>query len=324
MNRLKTTGVVGGAVAWTAGWRSGARSENSRKRGYQRAFAAITATAVVMSLMVVLASPALAHHPILSVSAVCDQGNKVVTWTVANGNWEGRTMTVDLVEYTDGTSGWSSIVVGISLGPDAAASQSITYPLSETGTKTLTVRADWSGGSQDVKASLSTNLKDLKCKDHDTTTTTVKDKDTTTTTVKDKDTTTTTVKDSTTTTDKDSTTSSSTTSSSTTSSSSTSSSTTSSSSTSSSTTSSSTTSSSVTSSTIVTGVPTTDPNVTGSTVDDQVQGTVITTSSTVADEVDAVEILPFTGSNPEAMLVLALSVVALGGILVMSARREDG
>ena len=314
MNRLKTTGVVGGAVAWTAGWRSGARSENSRKRGYQRAFAAITATAVVMSLMVVLASPALAHHPILSVSAVCDQGNKVVTWTVANGNWEGRTMTVDLVEYTDGTSGWSSIVVGISLGPDAAASQSITYPLSETGTKTLTVRADWSGGSQDVKASLSTNLKDLKCKDHDTTTTTVKDKDTTTTTVK----------DSTTTTDKDSTTSSSTTSSSTTSSSSTSSSTTSSSSTSSSTTSSSTTSSSVTSSTIVTGVPTTDPNVTGSTVDDQVQGTVITTSSTVADEVDAVEILPFTGSNPEAMLVLALSAVALGGILVMSARREDG
>jgi LPXTG-motif cell wall-anchored protein len=58
-------------------------------------------------------------------------------------------------------------------------------------------------------------------------------------------------------------------------------------------------------------------------VDDEVGGTVITTT-TLGDEVDAVDVLPFTGSNSEALLVLAVSALALGGLLVMSARREEG
>lgn len=55
---------------------------------------------------------------------------------------------------------------------------------------------------------------------------------------------------------------------------------------------------------------------------DTVMGTVIT-STTVADEVEAVEILPFTGSERDGLLVLAASAIALGSILLMSTRREE-
>ncbi|MEX1133875.1 MAG: hypothetical protein WED83_03415, partial [Acidimicrobiia bacterium] len=145
----------------------------SHRRRFERLLATFSAVAVLMSMMVIFAPAALAHHPILGVSAQCDdQGNKVVTWTVSNGNWEGRTMTVDLVQYTDGTEGWVNVVVGLSLGPDASTTEIVTYPLGETGTKTLTVSGDWSdGGSQNVSTSLSINLNELKCDEATTTTT---------------------------------------------------------------------------------------------------------------------------------------------------------
>jgi len=297
MNRLKTTDVVRGIAATSKG-RHRRVGTGSRKRRFERVLAGFTGTAVVMSLMIVIASPALAHHPILSVTANCDDvGNRVVTWTVSNGNWEGKSMTIDQVSYTDDTSGWTSIIVGLTLGPNGSASETVTYPLSDTGTKTLAIRADWANGSQDVKGSLSVELKKLKCKD--TTTTTVKDtttttvKDTTTTT--DKDTTTTTVDGSTTTTGASTTTDA---------------------------TSPTTTEATTTTTAAPNFAPTTDPGPTGSTVDDDVLGTVITTS-TVADEVDDLEILPFTGSNTDALIVLAVSALILGGIMVMSARGDE-
>ncbi|MGH8952564.1 MAG: LPXTG cell wall anchor domain-containing protein [Acidimicrobiia bacterium] len=65
------------------------------------------------------------------------------------------------------------------------------------------------------------------------------------------------------------------------------------------------------------------PEVTTSTVADEVLGTVVT-SSTVADEVEAVEVLPLTGSTDGGWLFLAGSLLALGGILVVGSRREEG
>jgi hypothetical protein len=231
-----------------------------------------------MSLMVVVASPALAHHPILDASAECDDdGNKVVTWTVSNGNWEGKTMTLSQVQYTDGTAGWSTIASGLSLAANGSAQQSVTYGLSETGTKTLSVTAGWSdGGPQGVSASLSIKLKELECKD--STTTTVVDETTTT-----EATTTTTAVDETTTTQDATTTS--------------------------------------VNNLVNPTNQVTPPEETTSTVDDSVLGTVVTT--TVADEVDALEVLPFTGSDSVPLITLAASAIVLGAILVLSARREE-
>jgi hypothetical protein len=277
MKGSKTAGVVAG-IAGLFSRRRGLETGNLRKGGLERGLAVITGTALVMSLMVVVASPALAHHPILEVSAACDdQGNKVVTWTVANGNWEGRTMTLSQVQHTDGTAGWSTIAAGLSLAPNGSAQQSVTYGLSEIGTKTLSVTAGWSdGGPQGVSDSLSIELNELECEES-TSTTTQPDETTTT------EATTTTTEASTTTTQQETTTS-------------------------------------VNNFVNPTnqGTP---PDETTSTVDDSVLGTVVTT--TVADEVDALEVLPFTGSDNVALITLAASAIALGAILVLSARREQ-
>jgi LPXTG-motif cell wall-anchored protein len=71
-----------------------------------------------------------------------------------------------------------------------------------------------------------------------------------------------------------------------------------------------------TTSTSVPGVETT------TTVEDEVLGTVIT-SPTVGDEVDDLEELPFTGPHDGAWLVIGGSLLALGGILVVGARRRQ-
>ena len=64
------------------------------------------------------------------------------------------------------------------------------------------------------------------------------------------------------------------------------------------------------------------PEETPSTVDDSVGGTVIT-NTTVADEVDDLVVLPFTGRNAGSLVAVAIVTLALGGVLVVGARRED-
>jgi hypothetical protein len=64
------------------------------------------------------------------------------------------------------------------------------------------------------------------------------------------------------------------------------------------------------------------PEETPSTVDDSVGGTVIT-NTTVADEVDDLVVLPFTGSNAGSLVAVATVTLALGGVLVVGARREE-
>ena len=60
---------------------------------------------------------------------------------------------------------------------------------------------------------------------------------------------------------------------------------------------------------------------TTTTAEDEVLGTVIT-SSTVADQVGDLEELPFTGPHDGAWLFIGGSLLAIGGILVVSARRR--
>ena len=124
-----------------------------------RALRAVVVGILVLPLLGYFAPTASAHHPILSVDAGCtvESGEWTVTWTVANGDWSGRTMTVDQVDYPDGQL--SNIAVGLTLGPNAFTSDTVHYPLSDTGVKTLTVRGDWSsGGPQNVVNSLSLDL----------------------------------------------------------------------------------------------------------------------------------------------------------------------
>ena len=59
-----------------------------------------------------------------------------------------------------------------------------------------------------------------------------------------------------------------------------------------------------------------------STVEDTVQGTVVTTT-TVDDEVEDLVVLPFTGPHDGALLFVVGSALALTGILLVGLRRED-
>ena len=55
---------------------------------------------------------------------------------------------------------------------------------------------------------------------------------------------------------------------------------------------------------------------------DEVAGTVITPPTT-PDQVDGVDVLPFTGVQDGALAVVAIAVLALGGLMVLSARRDE-
>ncbi|HWL49186.1 MAG TPA: LPXTG cell wall anchor domain-containing protein [Acidimicrobiia bacterium] len=84
-----------------------------------------------------------------------------------------------------------------------------------------------------------------------------------------------------------------------------------------------TTTTSTTLSTTTTGPTSTSvPGETTTTIEDEVLGTVIT-SPTVGDEVGDADELPFTGPHDGAWLLVGGSLVAVGGILVVGARRRQ-
>lgn len=129
------------------------------RRGLERFLALLSAFALMMTMLAVFAPPALAHHPMLDVEAACIEGKIHVYWYLSNGNWSGRTMTVDEVGYTDGADKLTNIKLGLQLGPNAGTSDHLVYDITETGTKTLSVRGDWSGGGpQNVTSTTSVDL----------------------------------------------------------------------------------------------------------------------------------------------------------------------
>ncbi|HEX5937137.1 MAG TPA: hypothetical protein VFZ75_05535 [Actinomycetota bacterium] len=108
--------------------------------------------ALCLAFMAIGVLPAFAHHPTLSSVVVCNEqtGDYDVTWTIANGDFQGRTMTLDQSSRT--------AVPLSSYAPNESKSYSESLPGDTSGVTTLTIRADWdNGGSQDVVASTTVN-----------------------------------------------------------------------------------------------------------------------------------------------------------------------
>jgi hypothetical protein len=57
-------------------------------------------------------------------------------------------------------------------------------------------------------------------------------------------------------------------------------------------------------------------------IPDEVEGTVVTPPTT-PDQVDGVDVLPFTGFQGGALAAVAAAALALGGLMVLSARRDE-
>ncbi len=84
----------------------------------------------------------------MSSAVACNEqtGNYDVSWTVSNGDWEGRTMTLD-------QSSRPAVPLS-SYAPNESKSYTESLPGDTTGTTTLTVRGDWNnGGPQNVVTS---------------------------------------------------------------------------------------------------------------------------------------------------------------------------
>ena len=57
-------------------------------------------------------------------------------------------------------------------------------------------------------------------------------------------------------------------------------------------------------------------------IPDEVEGTVVTPPTT-PDQVDGVDVLPFTGVHGGALAAVAFAALALGGLMLLSARRDE-
>lgn len=110
------------------------------------------------------ATPAAAHHPIVSGESVCGaDGTQTITWTVTNSesvDGTNRAMVIDEVAITLGAVDY---FVGQSFAPTplpgSTADADSYYGGDFTGDVTLTVRVDFSGrGPQDVERSATVGL----------------------------------------------------------------------------------------------------------------------------------------------------------------------
>ena len=129
----------------------GTRADGSRTRLDRHRSATIGLAGLLCIAFVGIGTlPAYAHHPMVSSDVVCNSQTQTydVTWTVANGNWEGRTMTLD-------QSSRAAVPLS-SYAPDETKTYTESLPGTTLGTTTLTVRGDWNnGGPQNVQASTS-------------------------------------------------------------------------------------------------------------------------------------------------------------------------
>jgi len=91
---------------------------------------------------IVLASPAQAHHPLITGTSVCQADGKYkITWTVSNGDWENPYMKIIAVQATPNTP-VTNIAVETWLDPDASVTGVQYVPGTSTGAK-LYVDANW-------------------------------------------------------------------------------------------------------------------------------------------------------------------------------------
>ncbi len=87
-------------------------AQSAQRRGFDRVLAIFSASAVFMSLMVMLAPAALAHHPEISAGQICDDGKVAITYDSIS--WK-----------TDGSpgSGHSNIVIEVRVGGSGSWAQ---------------------------------------------------------------------------------------------------------------------------------------------------------------------------------------------------------
>jgi hypothetical protein len=99
--------------------------------------------------LALLATPAFAHHPIMSGEVACVNGNQVITWTVRNS--ESRSNRI--MEITSISRAISGLSVGQTIAASASVNGTETVAGNTTGTVSLTIQGTWAYANPDVVAS---------------------------------------------------------------------------------------------------------------------------------------------------------------------------
>jgi hypothetical protein len=139
----RATSLLGGKVRMLA------RRGTSRNR--RRAVVGAAGVAIIAMFVVGTALPAWAHHPVLSGTTVCSDGEHVISWTIGNSE-SGWVMHIDTATAVLG--GQSFAVTGYTpnvakLGSTSATS---TLPGGSIGTVTITVKATWTDGITETRS----------------------------------------------------------------------------------------------------------------------------------------------------------------------------
>jgi LPXTG-motif cell wall-anchored protein len=134
---------------------------------------------VIAAVIVGMALPAWAHHPILSGETECTNGDHVVSWTIEN-NQTDQAMTIDSAIAAMVPGGAEYPVTGYTspVGNSGSTNATTIVPGNVTGTIELTVDASWPDGVTSTK-DVSVELVDT-CTSTSTTTTTAATTTTTT------------------------------------------------------------------------------------------------------------------------------------------------
>ena len=130
-------------------------SSNLRREDSGRFVTLLAAVGVLMSLMVIYAQPALAHHPESAASSICDEETGDTTLTLTSTSWTlsadafGNHDTVKIQASTDGSDGsWSDVTTGAYAEP----SRSFNIVLSGTDAIAGTTVEDLEGTTLHVKS----------------------------------------------------------------------------------------------------------------------------------------------------------------------------
>src|SRR3954452_24337316 len=98
------------------------------------------ASGIVGALIVAMALPAFAHHPVLSGSTSCPYGVHVITWTIGNSE-SGADKTMTITSALASMNGTNYAVVGYSttVAPSGSTQGTTEVPGNLTGTVKLVV-----------------------------------------------------------------------------------------------------------------------------------------------------------------------------------------
>ncbi len=151
-----------------------------RARAWTRRFG--TAGAGALLIVVVMASPAWAHHPLLSGETVCTNGDHVVTWTIGNVTTSvSLTMTIASATAAIGATPYDVTGYSPTVEPNGPTTTATTIvPGDVTGTITLTVTGTWPDEVTETRTA-SVTLEQICIPDETTTTSTTESSTTTTT-----------------------------------------------------------------------------------------------------------------------------------------------